>query len=460
MKIHDITKPIIKLYLLTAGLLLILGYLLARCFPALAPFLVVPCLLGALPFILHMNHQAKHLEKMTEMSKRFAVGDFVPRFYLVSDDEVGMLNKALHLMAFEINSRHQATLQEKERMETILSSMAEGVLSFDQQGRLLLMNKRAEEMLNTTFAVCFRHYILDFLRNLQIHDLLDSCLKNGKSNVLETAIMPQDKGCYRIYVTPVTSNEGEQRGAVMVLRNVTNLRNLEQIRTEFVANVSHELRTPLTSIKGYVETLLDDDMKNTELNLKFLQIIQSETDRMDRLINDLLYLSRLETGFAELTKKTIPGRELLDKVTSLLSAQAVAKKIRIETYIDKESPVVFGNQDMLEQVLLNLLENAIKYSSDGGLVRLEIIPHAKGTAIKVADRGIGIPPESLNRIFERFYRVDKARSRSIGGTGLGLSIVKHIVDRHRGTVQVESEENKGSVFTVILPQENKSQENQ
>lgn len=414
--------------------------------------------LAAVIFVLSMtayafwvDRQTLLLIKLRDMAKGFTRGDLIPKAVVSTDDEIGELSDAMQLMANNLNSHITKTLQERDQMETILASMVEGVLAFDMAGRLMLMNKTAEDMIGVTWEETANHYFLEILENQQLAERLKKVLTDGKRQVLELKLLPENPEFYRIYFTPIVGKDQSCRGAIMVLRNVTKLRLLEKVRSEFVSNVSHELRTPLTSIKGYVETLLDGVLDNKELANKFLNIINDETDRLNRLIDDLFYLSQLETGYTEVAKKVISSVQIIERVWHIIEPVAQAKNISLISSVDPRRPTFYANQDMLEQVLINLLDNAVKYSYEGGEVILEIAPHDQGTIIRVIDSGIGIPAESLPRMFERFYRVDKNRSRQAGGTGLGLSIVKHIVERHRGQVSVESEEGKGTTFSVIIP---------
>lgn len=416
------------------------------------PVFVLTGLVGVILFYVWVdNNQTAYIREMNEMIQAFAKGDFSQSVFINKDDELGSLNKAMHVMANTLNRRLLQTEHEKDQMATILTSMVEGVLAFDVSGRLLLMNKPAEDMLGVSFQESERRFFLEILRNHQLADLLKKGLSEGTRQVIETTLSPSDPEYYRVYITPIIGKDEVSQGVIVVLRNVTEVRRLEQVRSDFVANVSHELRTPLTSIKGYVETLLDGVIEDTATAQKFLTIMNSEADRLNRLISDLLYLSKLETGRLELAKKWLDSRQLIDTVADLLKPVAEEKNITLESAVEAGAETIYGNSGMLEQVLFNLLENAVKYSYDGGVVRIEMAPYEQGAAIKVIDSGIGIPAEALPRIFERFYRVDKGRSRKAGGTGLGLSIVKHIVERHRGQVQVASEEDKGTVFTIILP---------
>ena len=336
-------------------------------------------------------------------------------------------------------------------MQTILTSMVEEWRwPLIPPVACLLMNKTAEEMLNIAFQEAVNR-IFEILRNHQIAELLKQGLADGKRQVREVKLSPEDQEYYMVYVTPIIGINRKCQGAVMVLRNVTKMRRLEQMRSDFVANVSHELRTPLTTIKGYVETLLDGALEDGAVARGFLETINMEADRLNRLISDLLYLSELETGRTWVAKQDIDSREFMERVFDLLKPMAQGKNIKFELNVHNGAEKISVNPDMMEQVMINLLENAVKFSYQEGIVRVEVSPHEKDIAIRVIDSGIGIPAESLPRIFERFYRIDKARSRELGGTGLGLSIVKHIVSRHRGQVQVESEENRGTAFTIILP---------
>jgi len=406
---------------------------------------------GAVFFYAWMDFKTRMIVKLKKLAAAFAAGDLTPKVFVASDDEIGELSEALYSMAGDLKRQIRQTEEERDQIETILASMVEGVLAFDRAGRLMLINKTAEDMLAIKWEQAKGRYFLEFLQNYRLADLLKMGLSEGKVQAVEVRITPGDSEIYRAYITPIISDEGNNQGAVMVLRNVTKMRLLEKMRSEFVANVSHELRTPLTSIKGYVETLLDGDYENKVITKKFLQIINNQTDRLNRLISDLLYLSNLETGSVEIIKKSIDSAGLLNKAVNVLQPVAKEKSISLETFVHPSARKLYANQDMMEQVLINLLENAVKYSYNGGVVRAEIAPHNEGVAIRVIDNGIGIPAASLPHLFERFYRVDKARSRDVGGTGLGLSIVKHIVDRHKGYVRVESEEDRGATFTVILP---------
>jgi len=289
------------------------------------------------------------------------------------------------------------------------------------------------------------------IRNADIAEMIartQSGQENGYSQELEFLV--PDQRMMQVQSAPIRQDD-KVSGVVLVFHDITELRRLENIRKEFVANVSHELRTPVASIKGYAETLIDGALHDQDNAEDFVRIILSDAQRLAKLIEDLLDLSSIESGklMRELTPCSL--RSVLDRVLEGVYMQSSARNIAITVTGLDHDVVVKGDDLGLFRLFLNLIENAVKYNNDGGFVRVEVAPSEMMVEIKVIDSGIGIPPEDISRIFERFYRVDKAHSRQMGGTGLGLSIVKHIVQSHGGTVFVESVLNQGSVFTVSLP---------
>ncbi|MCX5780973.1 MAG: ATP-binding protein, partial [Firmicutes bacterium] len=262
-----------------------------------------------------------------------------------------------------------------------------------------------------------------------------------------TVIKPHAQ-IFRVHVAPIKEENGDIGGAVAVFHDVTDARNFDQMRSEFVSNVSHELRTPLTSIKGFVETLLDGAMENNGLCRRFLTIIDSETFRLGRLIEDLLTLSSIESKEHAIDTRPVCVADYVSNVMNIMGPQISEKSLRVEYICENNLPHIHADEDLLNQVLINLLDNAIKYTPQNGKITIRSQERDNRVLTTITDTGVGIPRESLSRVFERFYRVDKARSRDLGGTGLGLAIVKHIVESHGGEVMVESEVGKGSTFGV------------
>lgn len=339
---------------------------------------------------------------------------------------------------------------ENSRIKAILASMVDGVIAFDDQGRIIQANRAAENM----FMRREEHLLGETFRTLlgleHIDDAVKKVLRTGQEVFFESSIFEQSEFIYRIHVVPIRNEAGEVEGAVAVFHDITDARKFDLMRSEFVANVSHELRTPLTSIKGFVETLLDGALEDKMLCRRFLTIIDSETDRLTRLIDDLLSLSAIESKEIKVNFKPLNLVEQVKTVFNILAPQVAEKKLRLELIYPKTLPWVRGDEDLINQVLINLLDNAIKYTAQKGKIIVRLSQDGNKVVARITDTGIGIPGESLPRLFERFYRVDKARSRVLGGTGLGLSIVKHILELHGGDVYAESKVGEGSTFTFCL----------
>lgn len=352
---------------------------------------------------------------------------------------------------YRVTSKYQDTIlevsRESSKMAAILASMLEGIVSLDQRGSVVLLNRSAGIMLGLDESEAIGKYFNQFLRDLKLEEQINKVLQEAVESRYEFDFAGRR---LRILMSPVLAGNSVQ-GAVLLLQDITEIRKLEKLRTEFVANVSHELRTPLTSIKGFVETLLDGADQDAVVRQRFLKIIHDETGRLQRLIEDLLTMSYLENR-PQTEGETAFTAAAYDKVAEVLTSLAKAKNIELVADIPNNMPAASIGPELLSQLFVNLMENGIKYTPAGGKVWLKVITRANWVVLQVGDTGPGIPQESLPRIFERFYRVDKARSREMGGTGLGLSIVKHIVEQANGKLQVESELGKGTLFTIYLPQ--------
>lgn len=332
-------------------------------------------------------------------------------------------------------------------METILFNMIEGVLVIDDQARVVLANHAASKLLLLKNEEIMGKAFFTLLDNQKINDMVCSVLRNGKEMFAETSLGLRSQ-TFRVHVAPIVVQPHSIEGAVIVFHDVTDARNFDQMRAEFVGNVSHELRTPLTSIKGFVETLLDGALEDSVLCRRFLNIIDSEADRLSRLIEDLLTLSSIESKERMIRMEPVCIVQSIRSVLSILAPQISDKHLQVEFIYQQELALIHADADLLNQVLINLLDNAVKYTPAGGEIIIRCYQHEGRVVTTIADTGMGIPREKLPRIFERFYRVDKARSRELGGKGLGLSIVKHIIDLHGGEVFVESKAGYGSTFGV------------
>jgi two-component system phosphate regulon sensor histidine kinase PhoR len=315
---------------------------------------------------------------------------------------------------------------------------------------MIQANRAAENMFMRREQFLLGKTFKSLIETDELDSMVSHVIGTEQEEFSERHIFPGSEYIYRIHVVPIKGETGEVEGALAVFHDITDARMFDQMRTQFVANVSHELRTPLTSIKGFVETLLDGALEDKLLCRRFLSIIDSETDRLTRLIDDLLSLSALESKATKLSIKQLNFVESVKSVFNILAPQAAEKKLRLELIYPPGVPCVKADADLVGQVLINLLDNAIKYTPDGGRVTVRITREGRKLVTRITDTGIGIAKESLPRLFERFYRVDKARSRVLGGTGLGLAIVKHIVELHGGDVFVDSEVGVGSTFSFCL----------
>ena len=365
-----------------------------------------------------------------------------------ADDELGVLGRSLSTTAVQLRDLVDRLSVESAQREAILSSMVEGVLAVDSGLRITFANASFARVMGAPNPVPAKTPLVELVRHPELREILTRVLATGES-VKRRMQVPAADRIFEVQAAPLSS--GTMRGAIAILHDITDLERLERIRKDFVANVSHELRTPLTAIRGYAETLLEGALEDQENNRRFLEIIKAHAIRLNNISSDLLTLSELESGKARPGPEPISARGAVESAIRTLEAEA---KVRGVSLIcgQMEDAKVLGDRVQIEQALVNLLDNAVKFNRPSGEVLMEVTRTSDGRVkITLRDTGIGIPHEDLPRIFERFYRVDKARSREVGGTGLGLSIVKHIIERANGTVSVDSQLGKGSTFTLTLP---------
>lgn len=371
-------------------------------------------------------------------------------------DELGRLASALRDAAEGVERRVAAIAEDRTRFSAVLSGMVEGVLVLDRGGRILLLNPAMERMLGARADDVIGHHWLDVVRHHELNELIRTVILRGDPRTADITLA--DAGGTRAFtvqgsVARRPNGENEDLRAVFVFHDVTALKKLERVRSDFIANVSHELRTPLTSIIGYLEALLDGAQHDPAQREEFLRIINTHADRLRALVNDLLQLSQIESGEYRWRRESVDLAALATRSVDAVLPLAHRKRIVVQSVSGVPALHVIADEEKLTQVMLNLLDNAVKYTQDGGVVEVTVDARDDQVVICVKDTGMGIPPADLSRIFERFYRVDRARSRELGGTGLGLSIVKHIVEAHGGSVAVESRLGQGSAFTVTIPRE-------
>lgn len=388
------------------------------------------------------------ISRLTVRAERLAEGEFERTEAEDSPDEIGRLSQTFDEMAEQLQSTIHQVEDEKNKMETILRHMTDGVMAFNDRGEIILLNPVAKRLLHLRDNT--RHFDELFARldvDIKLGDLLYITRENP---ILERDLLRGDTAM-KMYFVPFKESGSKARGAVVVIHDVTEQQRLDDSRREFVANVSHELRTPLASICSYAETLLDGASEDPETTNSFLQIILREGARMTRIIKDLLTLSRLDHASNAVKMEQVQLSDLAARVVENLSIEAKKRKQHLSWQpVSKLSPIL-GDADRLEQVLTNVVSNAIKYTQEGGDILVTAGMLYSEVYVKVKDNGVGIPEEAQKHVFDRFYRVDKARSREHGGTGLGLAIAKEIVELHGGSIRLTSKVGVGSEITIAFP---------
>jgi two-component system, OmpR family, sensor histidine kinase ResE len=426
--IKDTTHQTTKLILLAAGIAIILTTIFA--------------------FFLSTRITAP-LRKMREAAFEVARGKFDTKVPILTNDEIGELATAFNQMGKQLMFNINALSQEKEQLSSILSSMADGVMTFNRDGTILITNPPAERFL--------QHWYYEQGANSKepvptaVKELLEGVINSEYDQIGEITLQGRS---YVLIVSPLY-NDKNVRGAVVVVRDMTEERRLDKLRKDFIANVSHELRTPISMLQGYSEAIVDDIAATDEEKKEIAKIIYDESLRMGRLVNDLLDLARMEAGHISLNKESVALQSFVERVTNKFHGIAREKNIELSFYhesdfSDKEIGI---DPDRMEQVLTNLIDNALRHTPENGFVHVNITPFSHSYNINISDSGSGIPEDDLPFVFERFYKADKARTRGKSGTGLGLAIAKNIIEAHKGTISVQSKIDQGTTFSIKLPNE-------
>ncbi|OME77935.1 PAS domain-containing sensor histidine kinase [Paenibacillus sp. FSL A5-0031] len=391
------------------------------------------------------------LEQITKVAKRIKNMDYLARVKVMKQDEIGELGNAINAMADSLQVQMTRIQQNENQLESVLDNMINGIVMIDLNGKIVLMNRRAEEVLGFSARELVGRHYAEAKQQYELSQMIQEGLKSKQHLREEITFYFPEERLLELNLVPIHPEGNDFSGVLLVLQDVSAIRRLERMRSEFVANVSHELKTPITAVKGFAETLLGGAVNDEETARSFLQIIFDESDRLNRLIGDILELSKIESRRVPLVFSPVEVDTFVHKSIKLMESEAVRKRIELSMNIEP-GLYVEADEDRLRQIIMNLLSNGINYTPEGGRVSLKVEglgdDHIR---IQISDSGIGIPKKDLPRIFERFYRVDKARSRSSGGTGLGLSIVKHLVELHKGTITVTSDVGVGSTFTIELP---------
>ena len=418
---------------------------------------LITIVIGLLLAIIISQEITRPIEEMRKQTLRIARGDFSGQVRAMGNDELGQLAGAVNNLSVRVEEAQESSDSERRRLDSVLSHMSDGVLATDRRGNVTIVNNMALQLLGVEHddELIGKSIIdvLDIRHDYTVRQLVNSEQKemildmsNSGSNLILNA-----------YFSPIQRESGFVSGLVCVLHDVTSQQKEEQERKEFVSNVSHELRTPLTSVKSYVEALSDGAWQDKEIAPQFLKVVQDETERMIRMINDLLSLSRMDAGTTKLNLEYVNINELFNYILNRFDMiikkeeDPKKKKYTIERFFTKKDLWVEIDTDKFTQVIDNIMNNAIKYSPDGGVITARLLETHNHVIMSISDQGLGIPRKDLSHIFDRFFRVDKARSRKQGGTGLGLAISKEVVNMLGGQIWVDSVEGKGSTFYISLP---------
>jgi len=403
--------------------------------------LILACLLA----LLLSSQITGPIDRLVRISHRFSKGDFSRRMIQAPRDEIGDLAALLNDMAQDMEGKIKEIESQNQKLAAIFNSMIEGVIVVDKSGNVVSINRAIENIFNVSKRDVEGKNFLESVRNNELSEIINSAIKRKELVSAEIDLVYPVRKTFQINALPIADS-----GCLAVIHDITDIRRLETVRSDFIANISHELKTPLTSIKGFVETLLEGGLEDEENNRQFLEIIHNHSQRLNKLVDDLLSLSYLETNLTVLDKENFKLRQQVEEIILGFKSQTKKKKMNIVNDLPS-TLTIKADKEKMEHVFINLIDNAIKFNKEKGSIHIYCKDLDTRIKITVEDSGIGIPEKDCPRIFERFYRVDKARSRDLGGTGLGLSIVKHIVELHGGSAGLDSVEGMGSKFWIILP---------
>jgi two-component system, OmpR family, phosphate regulon sensor histidine kinase PhoR len=393
----------------------------------------------------------KPIESATKVAIELAKGNYKARTYEESIDETGMLSQSINILARNLQNVTKDHEMQQDRLRTLIENMGSGLLLIDGRGYINLANRAYKEVFSVSNTDYLNHLYYEAIQHKEVVELIEEIFMTEETVKRQLLLQySNERKHVEVYGAPIIGLNDEWKGIVLVFHDISELKKLEQMRKDFVANVSHELKTPITSIKGFSETLLDGALEDRETLESFLSIILKESERLQSLIEDLLELSKVEQQGFKLNLEQVNMKELIEDTSIMLVGKAEEKEIRIDIVYTDELILVLGDAYRLKQIFINLINNAIAYTPAGGKIKIEIRNKQDFVEVLVIDTGTGIDEKELPRIFERFYRVDKARSRNSGGTGLGLAIVKHLVEAHQGEITVDSKPEKGTTFKITF----------
>ncbi|MEK4537765.1 MULTISPECIES: two-component system histidine kinase PnpS [Peribacillus] len=418
--------------------------------------ILIICLGVALIIILMLaskitSYYTRPIEEATMAAIELAKGNYRTRTFEQHSDETGMLTTSLNILARNLQETETAREMNQDRLETLVENIGSGVLLIDSKGYTTLINREFKKSFGVNSATFLFQVFYSVIKDQEVISIIEEIFRTEKTIKRQVKIpLAIERKHFEIYGAPIIGTHDEWKGILLIFHDITELKRLEQMRKDFVANVSHELRTPITSIKGFSETLLDGALKDEKTLKHFLSIILKESDRLQELIQELLNLSKMEQQEFVLKTGDVDITNVLGDIQEMLIGKLKEKEVSLEIKASSEPVFIEGESDRIKQVFINLITNALTYTPNGGWVTVNVTENEQTVDIIVQDSGIGIEEKELPRIFERFYRIDKARSRDSGGTGIGLAIVKHIIEVHKGKIKVESTPGSGTTFTVTL----------
>ncbi|MCH4889503.1 cell wall metabolism sensor histidine kinase WalK [Acidaminobacter sp. JC074] len=413
---------------------------------------LVGVVLATLVGIRFLNMFTGPLFALTEATESISKGNYGEQVFVSSDDEIGQLAKSFNMMSTELDKRIVELHESNNTNHAILKSMINGVIAIDNENRIMFINKAAQEMFSLDEKALKGMDVVDSFKNHILSDLFDSDFDIYGNIKTELDLDIDQPKVFRVFSNVIRDRDFNNNiGLLLSFVDITQMRQLENMRKEFVANVSHELKTPLTSIQGFIETLKEGAADKKEVRDKFIDIIDIEAKRLKHLIDDILVLSDIEKSTGDHHETEVSPNQVVEEISNMMGQIAGKKEITVNYNLPENMAPILANKVWLKQMLINLIDNGIKYTPEGGQVDVQFADMLDHNLIIVKDNGIGIAPEHLDRLFERFYRVDKARSKKEGGTGLGLAIVKHIVLSMNGDIRVKSELDKGTEFTIRIP---------
>ena len=411
--------------------------------------IIILSMIVAFIFSMKVISPIQEIEAFTDKIRK---GDVSGMLMIDSRDEIGQLSKNINDMVTELQEKIRVANEEKWKLRAAFASMAEGVMVLDSQNRIEGLNKGMAEMIGREYADIVGKTPIEAFRNIALQDALNRFRQAGEIVLEEITLGDENPMILDVNISAVKSLPGQDPKTMIVFHNVTRLKKLEQVRADFVANVTHEIKTPLTAIIGFVETLQQGAIDDRAKAQKFLLTIHENAQRLNRLVDDLLTLSSIELGETKLHLEGLALEDVFETALTLISLRAALKNVRIQRDVQPGLPMVRADRDRLVQILVNVLDNAVKFTPEGGSVSITASPEVQGSVvIKITDTGIGISKSELPRLGERFYRIDKTRSREMGGTGLGLSIVKHLMKAHEGSMEIESTLGKGTTVSLHFP---------